>query len=130
MMAGHWTPDLVEHAGGRPLLSVAGERSRTTSWEDVAKADPDVLVVAACGRSVPQSLADLASTATNWQSLRAVQDGRAVVFEGDRLFNRPGPALARSVEGLAWALWGEASGVEMRPEEASPFPATPVVPAL
>lgn len=122
MTAGHWTPDLVEHAGGRPLLSVAGERSRAVTWEEVAEADPDVLVVAACGRSVAQSLVDLSTCTSSWRSLRAVEAGRAYVLEGDRLFNRPGPALARSAEVLAWTLGGDASGVTVRADEAALFP--------
>ena len=127
MTAGHWTPDLVEHAGGHPLLSTAGERSRYVTWEDVAEADPDVLVVGACGRSVAQSLDDLAACVSSWRSLRAVQGGRAFVLEGDRLFNRPGPALVRSVEVLAWVFWGDAAGVEIHPEEAALFPRTSVL---
>lgn len=125
MTAGHWTPGLVEHAGGRPLLSVSGERSRYTSWAEVAEADPDVLVVSACGRSVPQSLADLTASASSWRSLRAVEAGRATVLDGNRLFNRPGPALTRSTEVMAWALWGDASGVEVHVDEAAPFPRVP-----
>ena len=122
MTAAHWTPDLVEHAGGRPLLAAAGERSRYVSWGDVSAADPDVLVVAACGRSVAQSITDLQACEASWRSLRAVVDGRAFVLDGDHLFNRPGPLLARSVEVLTWALWGKASGVSVADHDAAPFP--------
>lgn len=127
MSAGHWTPDLVEHAGGRPLMSTAGERSRYVTWEEVAEANPDMLVVAACGRSVSQSIEDLAAHASSWRSLRAVEAGRAVVLDGDRLFNRPGPTLTRSAEVLAWALWGDASGVRVSADEAVPFPPVSVL---
>lgn len=122
MTAGHWTPDLVEHAGGRPLLSEAGERSQYTTWEAVAEADPDVLVVAACGRTVDKSEADLRACDSSWRSLRAVRTGRAVVLDGDHLFNRPGPSLTRSAEVMAWALWGKASGVSVLSTEAASFP--------
>ena len=129
MTAGHWTPDLVEHARGRPLLSNAGERSQYVSWEAVAEADPDVLVIAACGRSVSQSVADLSRCVSSWRSLRAVHAGRAFVLDGDRLFNRPGPSLTRSAEVLAWALWGAASEVSVDMDEAIPFPRVSVVAA-
>jgi len=122
MTAGHWTPDLVEHAGGRPMLSTAGERSRYVSWEAVAEADPDMLAVSACGRSVPQSVADLTACVSSWRDLRAVCTGRAFVLDGDHLFNRPGPLLTRSAEVLAWALWGDASGVSVGAQEAVAFP--------
>ena len=123
--AGHWTPDLVAHAGGTPVMSTPGARSETSSWQAIGDADPDVVVVAACGRSVADSLADLRACAPSWRELRAVREGRALVLEGDRLFNRPGPSLVRSAEVLAWAIWGEASGVAPRPGEAAPFPAVP-----
>ena len=124
--AGHWTPDLVEHAGGVPVLSEAGARSGEVTWGAIANADPDVLVVAACGRSVAESVADLEACAPSWRDVGAVRAGRAFVLDGDRLFNRPGPSLVRSAEVLAWATWGEASGVDPLPTEASPFPAVPV----
>ena len=121
--AGHWTPDLVEHAGGVPVLSEAGARSGEVTWGAIADADPDVLVVAACGRSVAASVADLEACAPRWRDLRAAREGCAVVLEGDLLFNRPGPSLVRSSEVMAWAIWGEASGITPRPEEAAVVPA-------
>ena len=121
MTAGHWTPDLVEHAGARPVLSASGARSRTARWSEVAEADPDVLVVAACGRGVEASLADLAACEPEWSALRAVATGRAFVLDGDRLFNRPGPSTVRSAEVLASVVWGEAAGIVAGRDEAAPF---------
>ncbi|GAB5534025.1 MAG: ABC transporter substrate-binding protein [Rubricoccaceae bacterium] len=129
MTAGHWTPDLVEHAGGKPLLSKAGERSRYVSWDEVDEANPDVLVVAACGRSVSQSIVDLLRCASSWRTLRAVRSGRAFVLDGDRLFNRPGPLLTRSAEVLAWAIGGDGSGVSVDVDEAASFPRVTVAAA-
>jgi iron complex transport system substrate-binding protein len=46
---GHWIPEMIELAGGVPLLGTSGEKSRRVTWEEVHAARPDVVVVAPCG---------------------------------------------------------------------------------
>lgn len=46
---GHWVPEMVEAAGGVPLLGKAGAKSERVLWESVHEAAPDVVVVAPCG---------------------------------------------------------------------------------
>ena len=46
---GHWVPEMIEAAGGEPLLGTAGEKSERVTWEEVHAADPEVVVVAPCG---------------------------------------------------------------------------------
>jgi iron complex transport system substrate-binding protein len=57
---GHWIPEMIELAGGIPLLGTGGEKSRRVTWDDVHAAEPDVIVVAPCGfdRAGSQALAD------------------------------------------------------------------------
>ncbi|MEA2250443.1 MAG: iron complex transport system substrate-binding protein, partial [Solirubrobacteraceae bacterium] len=43
-VAGHWTPQLVELAGGIDVLGMPGERSERVTWEMVAAAAPRVVV--------------------------------------------------------------------------------------
>src|SRR5581483_1758676 len=38
--AGHWTPQLIEYAGGEDVLGFAGEQSEERSWAEVAAAQP------------------------------------------------------------------------------------------
>ena len=45
-VAGHWTPQLIEYAGGADVLGFAGEPSEERSWEEVAAAQPDWATVA------------------------------------------------------------------------------------
>ena len=47
--AGHWLPEMVERAGGRDVIGVAGAPSHTTTWEDVTAHRPELVVVAPCG---------------------------------------------------------------------------------
>src|SRR5271170_249447 len=44
-VAGHWTPQLIELAGGKNLLGLPGEHSITMSWEAVIAAAPEIVVV-------------------------------------------------------------------------------------
>lgn len=57
---GHWIPEMIEVAGGEPLLATPGEKSRRVTWDQVGAAGPDVVVVAPCGfdRDGSQRLAD------------------------------------------------------------------------
>jgi iron complex transport system substrate-binding protein len=48
-VAGHWTPQLIEFAGGEDALGFAGEQSEERSWEEVAAAQPDIAIVMPCG---------------------------------------------------------------------------------
>ena len=43
--AGHWVPDLVRAAGGEPLAARPGARSAQTTWDELAGARPDVVIV-------------------------------------------------------------------------------------
>ena len=57
---GHWIPEMIEIAGGEPVLATPGEKSQRVTWDQVHAADPDVVVVAPCGfdRDGSQRLAD------------------------------------------------------------------------
>ena len=48
-IAGHWTPELVELAGGEDVLGSPGAPSVTASWETVANTEPEVVVAMPCG---------------------------------------------------------------------------------
>lgn len=106
--AGHWVPEMVAAAGGEDRLGRAGERSRRTSWEEVAGADPDLLLAMPCGFDAAGSaalIARLADQAT-WRRLRAVRDGAVFPLDANGCFSRPGPRLVDGVERLAALLHG------------------------
>ena len=54
-VAGHWTPQLIELAGGVDVLGFAGEHSEQSTWEIVAAARPEVVVVMPCGYDAERS---------------------------------------------------------------------------
>jgi iron complex transport system substrate-binding protein len=109
MSAGHWIPDLIDLAGGEPILAHRGANSERLTWEAIAAADPDAIVFAPCGFNLAQATATAASFAHNpaWRELRAVRAGRAYAMDGNAYVSRPGPRLLDSAEIIATALAGK-----------------------
>lgn len=103
MGAGNWVPELVEMAGGIPLLGKVGEHSEWINWEQIQAADPELIILSPCGFSLAQTQANLAvlSDAPQWQSLAAVQNQQVYLVDGNHYLTRPGPRLADSAEILA-----------------------------
>lgn len=101
--AGHWSPELVEMAGGREVIGVAGQRSTTVAWDQIVDADPEMLVIACCGFTVERTREDLPILERNpgWASLSCVRNDEVHVVDGSAFFSRPGPRLVDSLEILS-----------------------------
>ncbi len=110
MSGGHWTPGLVELAGGEPVLGNPGANSRVLTWTEIAAADPDVVIVAPCGFGLERAQHELTAlpptAAEAFASLRAVHEGRAYAMDGNAFVNRPGPRLVDTAELFAAAIAG------------------------
>ena len=48
-IGGHWVPEMIGIAGGQDVLGVAGAKSRTAEWDELAASAPDVIVGMPCG---------------------------------------------------------------------------------
>jgi iron complex transport system substrate-binding protein len=113
---GHWLPELVELAGGRPGLGVAHANSRRVAWNDVIAFAPEVIVVAPCGMDLRRTVEEaqrVLPSRTGWNALPAVRQGRVYAVDGNAYFSRPGPRIVDSLELLAelihpelFAGWG------------------------
>jgi iron complex transport system substrate-binding protein len=112
MAAGNWMPELVDLAGGVNLFGTAGRHSPWMSWQDLAERDPDVIVALPCGFDLARTSAAMTTLTRHpdWDSLKAVRDGRVFVTDGNQYFNRPGPRLVESLEILAEILHPEMCG--------------------
>jgi iron complex transport system substrate-binding protein len=96
--SGHWVPDMVQAAGAISALGHAGARSTQTSWDDVRRCDPDLIVVAPCGYRLPAAV----ELATGLCESGMLPDGAAVwAVDADAAFVRPGPRLVDGIEALA-----------------------------
>lgn len=100
MAAGNWVPELVEAAGGSAVVGRAAAHSPWLSWEELAAADPEVIVLMPCGFDLPRTVREAALLAADprWRALRAVRDSRVYAVDGNQYFNRPGPRLVESAE--------------------------------
>lgn len=109
--AGHWTPELIEIAGGIDCLGEKHQPSRTISFDDIASADADVLVIAQCGFDLARSTQDLDILKRNlpWDDLKAVRNNRVHVVDGNAYFSRSGPRLVDSLLIMEQLLWGSNS---------------------
>ena len=100
--AGHWVPDLVRAAGGEPVAARPGKPSVQTSWQAIAAAAPECLVVAPCGFH-------LAGAAEQARSVAAALPGVPVwAIDADGIVVRPGPRLVDGVEAIAAILHPDA----------------------
>lgn len=111
MSAGHWTPGLVELAGGEPVLAHPGANSRALEWDEIAACDPDDIVIGPCGYDMERTRAaigDLERVST-WRALRAVREGRVHAIDGNAYMNRPGPRLVDTAELISEALHSTAA---------------------
>jgi iron complex transport system substrate-binding protein len=103
MAGGNWMPELVPMAGGENLFGVAGQPSPWLEWDQIVAANPDVILVHPCGFDMTRTLQEmpLLEHRPGWSELKAVQNGRVFVADGNQYFNRPGPRIAESLEILA-----------------------------
>lgn len=106
MTAGHWTPELVDFAGGESILSKPFGNSDYIKFEDIEAADPDGIVIAPCGFDLNRTKEEVYELLAqeNWRKLQAVQKGHVFIADGNAYFNRPGPRLVDTAEILAEIL--------------------------
>lgn len=115
---GHWLPELVTIAGGRPGLGAAGEPSRRILWGEVIAFAPEVIILTPCGFDLDRAVSEAAAILPHrpgWSALPAVRAGRVYAVDGNSYFSRPGPRIVDSLELLAalihpdqFAGWGPA----------------------
>ena len=120
-VGGHWTPQLIERAGGSHHLNptsapeesgaAAGPIGQTlrsagpsvrVPVEVVAALQPEAVIVCPCGLSLDDALREttLLQAQAWWLCLPATKAGRVAVVDGNQMFNRPGPRLVDAYEWL------------------------------
>jgi iron complex transport system substrate-binding protein len=100
-VAGHWTPQLIELAGGEDVLGLPGEHSIVVPWETVRAAAPEIVVAMPCGYDAPR--AHLEAT-RHREALAGLGARRVVAVDASAYFSRPGPRLIDGLELLAHIL--------------------------
>ncbi len=98
-VSGHWVPDLITAAGGRPVLCEPGARSHPTTWDEIGLTDAELVIVAPCGF-------DAAAAADQANAIRHLLPAGVPVWavDGNAYVVRPGPRLVDGVELIAEIL--------------------------
>jgi iron complex transport system substrate-binding protein len=102
--AGHWTPQLIEYAGGEDVLGFAGEHSEERAWAEIAAAEPEVVIVMPCGYDAEIAHREAEMHRDELASLGA---GEVVAVDAAAYFSRPGPRIVDGLELLAHILHPE-----------------------
>ncbi len=100
---GHWVPQQVAAAGGVDVLGRPGQPSGRTSWEAVVAADPEVLVVMACGFGLERNAQEGRRVLAEIEGLAevtAVKRAQVWAADANALFSRPTARIVDGAEGL------------------------------
>jgi iron complex transport system substrate-binding protein len=111
--AGHWTPQLIEYAGGEDVLGFPGEHSEERTWEEVRLSRPDIVIVMPCGFDAELAYRE---AEMHRDQLASVGAGEIVAVDAAAYFSRPGPRIVDGLELLAHILHPEL--VPQAPAEA------------
>jgi len=96
-----WVAELVEAAGGRFF----GQPGKHTLEEEVAAADPDVIVAAWCGAGDRVPLEKIIPK-RGWEQTKAAKNGRVYCIN-DEFLNTPASTLIQGLHALAGAIHPE-----------------------
>ncbi len=102
--AGHWTPQLIDYAGGEDALGLPGEHSEERRWDEVRASRPDIVVVMPCGFDAELAYRE---AEMHRDELVSVGAGEVVAVNAAAYFSRPGPRLVDGLELLAHILHPE-----------------------
>ena len=91
---GHWVPEMISLAGGDDPLGRPGEDSVRMNWDDVARAEPEMIIVSPCGYRLGRAV-ELA------RHLPRISDAAVYAVDANAYFARPGPRVVEGVELLA-----------------------------
>jgi iron complex transport system substrate-binding protein len=115
--AGHWVPEMVEAAGGEPVLAEARARSVRLRWDEIAAQKIDVTVFSPCGFDLAGAVEQAHAFLQRPETSRL---GRIVAVDANAFFSRPGPRVVDGVELLADLLHPERPGIPRGAQELQP----------
>jgi iron complex transport system substrate-binding protein len=103
---GHWSPEIIELAGGIACFGNKREPSQRRSWNDLIQAKPDIIFIALCGFNVERSMQDVEDffSSQEFSVLRDQVGSKVFLVDGNAYFSRPGPRLVDALEIMANAL--------------------------
>jgi iron complex transport system substrate-binding protein len=97
ILAGLWTPEMIELAGGRAIGPSPGSPGVKTSWSHIARDRPDLLVVSPCSFAVERTRREIARGGLG-RPISEIAPRLGVYLADEAYFSRPGPRLGHGVE--------------------------------
>jgi iron complex transport system substrate-binding protein len=104
--AGHWIPEMVERAGGEPVLGHKGGHAAATTWHAVREEAPVIVVVAPCGYHLVDAAEQARAVLAELATTPAGRNNEVWAIDADACVVRPGPRLVDGLELLAWIIAG------------------------
>jgi len=104
MAAGNWIPELVHISGGVDVFGKKGNDSHWIEFDEIKQQNPDIIIFIPCGFDIKKTndeVKKLLKPKTSWHDLKAFNDKKIFITDGNQYFNRPGPRLIESLEILA-----------------------------
>ncbi|MDB9842848.1 ABC transporter substrate-binding protein [Porticoccaceae bacterium] len=103
---GHWSPEIIDLAGGEPCFGAKQEPSQRREWDQLIAARPDYIFIALCGFNVQRSMQDVEAfiACDGFIELQAAANTKVFLVDGNAYFSRPGPRLVDALEIMANAL--------------------------
>ena len=102
--SGHWIPEMVELAGGKNMISIKGEKSRRMAFEEVEKANPEIIIMMPCGFDTERTISEYKNVLGNndqWKKLDAVKSNSVYAVDANSYFSKPSIRTITGLEILA-----------------------------
>ncbi len=95
---------MVEIAGGKNLISIKGEKSRRMAFEEVEKANPEIIIMMPCGFDTARTISEYKNVLGNndqWKKLDAVKSNNVYAVDANSYFSKPSIRTITGLEILA-----------------------------
>ena len=102
--SGHWIPEMVELAGGKNMISIKGEKSRRMAFDEVEKANPEIIIMMPCGFDTARTISEYKNVLWNndqWKKLDAVKSNNVYAVDANSYFSKPSIRTITGLEILA-----------------------------
>ena len=102
--SGHWIPEMVELAGGKNMISIKGEKSRRMAFDEVEKANPEIIIMMPCGFDTARTISEYKNVLGNndqWKKLDAVKSNNVYAVDANSYFSKPSIRTITGLEILA-----------------------------
>ena len=102
--AGHWIPEMIEIAGGRNLISKAGEHSKKITMQEILQSEPEVIILMPCGFNTQRTIEEyneILSKNQEWNKIKAVKNNAVFAVDANSFFSKPSIRTVTGLEILA-----------------------------